>query len=60
MIYNATAQRFGRQWLVYVPAFGMSRVVANRASAPAAAEEMIRRCGYAVEQFDINVEWKSN
>lgn len=55
---RVTAQRFGRDWLVYVPAFGMSKIVSDRASAAAVAKDMVRQRGYAVDPFDINVEWK--
>lgn len=57
VIYSVTVQPFGKEWLVRVPAFGLSGFVTNRATAPATATDMISRCGYAAHKFDIDVQW---
>ncbi len=47
---------YGSKWLIYVPAFGVTRVVADKAAIRAEARDAIARCGAAPKEFDIDLE----
>ncbi|WP_280202265.1 hypothetical protein [Nocardia cyriacigeorgica] len=46
----------GANWLVRVPAFGVSRVVADKRAVEEAAREMIAACGAAPAVFDVELD----
>lgn len=45
----------GPQWLVYVPAFGVTRIVQEKNRIRAEASEMIIQCGAAPDEFEIDL-----
>lgn len=47
---------YGSKWLVYVPAFGVSRIVFDKSAIRAEAREAIAQCGAAPEEFEIDLE----
>lgn len=47
---------YGSQWLVYAPAFGVSRIVSDKRHIRDEAHRMIARCGAAPSKFDIDLE----
>lgn len=47
---------YGSKWLIYVPAFGVTRVVADKTAIRAEARDAIAQCGAAPKVFDIDLE----
>ncbi|MGW0048431.1 hypothetical protein GV791_08005 [Nocardia cyriacigeorgica] len=46
----------GAKWLVRVPAFGVSRVVADKQLIEETAREMIAACGAAPAVFEVELD----
>ncbi|MFI2338405.1 hypothetical protein ACH474_33965 [Nocardia rhamnosiphila] len=47
---------YGSKWLIYVPAFGVTRIVADKTAIRAEARKAIAQCGAAPKMFDIDLE----
>lgn len=46
---------YGSQWLVSVPAFGVTRIVTDKRAIRAEARKMIAGCGAAPAEFEIDL-----
>lgn len=47
---------YGAEWLVYAPAFGVSRIVSDKQRIRDEAHRMIAQCGAAPAEFDVELE----
>lgn len=47
---------YGSKWLIYVPAFGVTRIVDEKAAIRDEARKAIAQCGAAPRVFDIALE----
>ncbi|MEU4315418.1 hypothetical protein [Nocardia sp. NPDC024068] len=56
MLFSVQVSCFGTQWLIYAPAFGVQRIVADKKSIRSEAREMIARCGAAPREFEVELE----
>lgn len=56
MLFSVKVSCYGSRWLLYAPAFGVSRLVEHKSDIRKTARDMIARCGAAPSKFEVELE----
>lgn len=56
MLFSVKVSCYGSQWLLYAPAFGVSRLVSEKDAIRKTAHDMIALCGAAPSKFEVELE----
>ncbi|WP_328391526.1 hypothetical protein [Nocardia sp. NBC_00416] len=57
MLFEVKVSRYGSQWLLSAPAFGLRRIVTDEKTIRQEAYRMIAQCGAAPDSFQVELVW---